>query len=342
MFIEISFFTHQLLLALEDINIKRVTVYERAGVTESMLTGGLNEKTLLEAHQRLMREALELSGDPAIFLKAGRYLTDFRELGMMGLMMASCPSPLAALLRAQEMIETQVGRRVAPIETLIDPGKEMVTISFKRQAPATTELNWQIETVIASLLNILASITGQAINPISVSLDHPPSATIRDYEDALKVPVKFSQDKIEICFSENIQETPCLFSNREVNLASWNCLLAETNMQVNEQLKPAITRIIWRLILERKRPSLPEIAKAMKLSVRTIQNRLRKEETSFAELLATVRFPEAKRMLAASELSVESIAQRLGYSQLSSFHNAFRDWQGETPGNFRKNAKLAS
>lgn len=336
MFIEISFFTNQLLRTLENLGFTQEIIFKKAGITEAMLTDNPIEKILLEPHQRLIKVALELSGDPAIFLKAGQYFTDFRELGMMGLMMTSCPSPLAALLQAQEMIETQDGERKSVIETHIQPEGDTVKITFTRQAPQSQELNWQLEATLVSLLNILTSITGHEITPSHVSFDYAPIATLQDYEKALKAPVTFEQAQTEIQFSQKIKNTPCLFSNQEINMTAWNNLMAENKMENSEQLKSVIDKVIWQMILERKKVTLPDIAKAMKFSVRTIQNRLQKEGTSFAELLAAVRFPEAKRMLAANKLTVESISHRLGYSEPTTFHNAFKEWQGETPGAYRK------
>lgn len=339
MFQEISLFTHQILKALEDLGFARNAVLKRAGIAGNMLTNLAIERIPLEVQHRMMGQALEISGDPAIFLKAGGHLTALRDLGMVGLLMASCPSPLAALLQAQDLIELQGGSRVPPIHTFIDPGEDLVTITFTRQAPETKELNWQLEATLISLLRIMGSISGQSITPISVSLEHPPTASPRDYKKAFQAPIMFEQDKAEIRFSNQIREIPCLFSSMEVNLAVWNSLLEGTGMQDPTGLKVAITRIIWQMILEGKRAALPDIAKAMGLPTRTIQHRLRKEGTSFADLLASVRYPEAKRMLSANRLNVETISHRLGYAEPASFHNAFRVWQGETPGKFRKKAK---
>ena len=43
-----------------------------------------------------------------------------------------------------------------------------------------------------------------------------------------------------------------------------------------------------------------------------------------------------KQMIAAGDLSMEKIAEKLGYSDVAGFYHAFKTWTGNTPANFRK------
>ncbi|MDH5368694.1 MAG: hypothetical protein OEW99_01625 [Gammaproteobacteria bacterium] len=51
-------------------------------------------------------------------------------------------------------------------------------------------------------------------------------------------------------------------------------MIAWNNLITDNKEKSVIDKIIWQMILERKKVTLPEIAKAIRLSVRTVQNRL--------------------------------------------------------------------
>jgi AraC-like DNA-binding protein len=68
---------------------------------------------------------------------------------------------------------------------------------------------------------------------------------------------------------------------------------------------------------------------------RTLRRHLLDERTSFAELRDEVRQMLADELLRGSRLSIEQIAERLGYAETASFISAFKRWHGTTPHAFR-------
>lgn len=96
---------------------------------------------------------------------------------------------------------------------------------------------------------------------------------------------------------------------------------------------------VRRLITEGLRsgePSPKEIGKKLSLSERTLQRRLREEQTTFAELLDGTRRELAQLYVAEPAVAAYEVAFLLGYSEPSAFHRAFRRWTGVTPQEFRR------
>ena len=83
-------------------------------------------------------------------------------------------------------------------------------------------------------------------------------------------------------------------------------------------------------------PSLDTTAEHFHLSPRTFRRRLDDEQTSFRQLLDDIREGVAIELLSTAGLSVESVAERLGYAETSSFIHAFTRWTGKTPGQYRR------
>ena len=81
-------------------------------------------------------------------------------------------------------------------------------------------------------------------------------------------------------------------------------------------------------------PDMEEVANALHLTVRTLRRRLREEATSFAQLRDEVRMALAEALLAGPRLSMEQIADRLGYADATSFISAFKRCRGRTPRSF--------
>jgi len=82
-------------------------------------------------------------------------------------------------------------------------------------------------------------------------------------------------------------------------------------------------------------PDLPQVARLLQLSERTLKRRLQDDGTSFRALLADARQQQARTLLADGALSLSDIAEQMGFSDLSSFSQAFKRWFGVAPSRMR-------
>jgi AraC-like DNA-binding protein len=78
-------------------------------------------------------------------------------------------------------------------------------------------------------------------------------------------------------------------------------------------------------------PDLPQAARALGLSDRTLKRRLQDEGISYRMLLAEVRGHRANQLLEDETLTLTQIAERMGFSDLSSFSQAYKRWFGVAP-----------
>lgn len=76
--------------------------------------------------------------------------------------------------------------------------------------------------------------------------------------------------------------------------------------------------------------------RALKLSRRTLQRRLKAERTSFQKVLQEVRRELSVRYLSDSRLKALEVAMLLGYSNISSFTTAFKSWYDMPPAEYRQ------
>jgi len=76
--------------------------------------------------------------------------------------------------------------------------------------------------------------------------------------------------------------------------------------------------------------------RALKLSRRTLQRRLKAEKTSFQSILKEVRAELAIAYLKDARLRSLEIAMLLGYSNIASFTTAFKSWYNMPPAEYRQ------
>ena len=85
-------------------------------------------------------------------------------------------------------------------------------------------------------------------------------------------------------------------------------------------------------------PTVDSVAKALHVSRRTLQRKLTAGGSTFNDLLNALREDMAKKYIQLG-MSSETVSQRLGYSDLSTFNRAFKRWTGMTPAQFNKQSQ---
>lgn len=71
------------------------------------------------------------------------------------------------------------------------------------------------------------------------------------------------------------------------------------------------------------------------MSPQTLRRRLKDEGTSYQKLKDQLRRDMALFYLDQPDISIQGIAEMLGFAEPSTFHRAFKKWTGMTPGDYR-------
>ena len=82
-------------------------------------------------------------------------------------------------------------------------------------------------------------------------------------------------------------------------------------------------------------PNIELAAEIGGCSVRTLQRKLRKEQTTYSEIIDKVRCHAALSKLQNTNITLDELSLKLGYSEQSAFTRAFRRWTGTTPNEYR-------
>jgi AraC-like DNA-binding protein len=84
--------------------------------------------------------------------------------------------------------------------------------------------------------------------------------------------------------------------------------------------------------------SLEEVASGLHISTRTLKRRLAAQGVTYSHVLEEQRRERALLLLRTPSLSLDEIAEQLGYSDTSNFRRAFRRWTGVSPATYRRTA----
>mgnify|MGYP000182034160 CR=1 FL=1 len=83
-------------------------------------------------------------------------------------------------------------------------------------------------------------------------------------------------------------------------------------------------------------PTLPELAQIMNIKPYTLQRRLADEGVTYLSIKNQVKRDAAIELLVNTDLSIENISTKLGFSETSPFTRTFKEWTGIPPSAYRK------
>ena len=162
----------------------------------------------------------------------------------------------------------------------------------------------------------------------------PPPVEVAPYLETFGVVPQFDADESIIAFDPTMLDAPLPQAN--ANTAAFAQAQCRELLE-RRQARAGLSGQVRDLILARPAgpPDAEEVARALRLSSRTLRERLAAEGTSYRALLDEVRERLAEEMLIVNGLTVAQTAERLGYVELSSFSQAFRRWKGMGPRDYR-------
>lgn len=195
-----------------------------------------------------------------------------------------------------------------------------------------------VEFTFSVILNRIRYATGLNIMPKHLCLRYPKPDNIAAYEQIFGTSISFSCDKnIMMLFKDNLDLSPTKTDFRLYKLLQG---------YVDEAIEkiPEATGIEGRVFqalkekLQTGDTNVTNIARLLNMSPRTLHRKLKDAGTSYNKLREKLRSELAKTYLNDHKMNISDISYLLGFSQVSAFHRAFKNWTGVTPQHFRESA----
>jgi AraC-like DNA-binding protein len=265
---------------------------------------------------------------------------------LFGLHIASVQDPevfgcVTALCRSAPTVRQGVRGLIDYLPVVHAPDCEVVLIEGRE----TAELSWLVNTDLgvndqanyqAAMLNVklLQSMGGPGFKPSWVSLSTDTrNSDLPELERALGCRVSTRGSRNSVAFPVQALDLPVPSANRLLYRLLGSYL--ETVKAAHSQSIIDRVESYIRGSLASGSCSIERCAEKIGMSVRTLQARLAADGARFSDLVEGQRERLAKGHLAQRSLSLDEIADRLGYGEQTSFGRAFKRWTGMTPQQFR-------
>jgi AraC-like DNA-binding protein len=275
---------------------------------------------------RLWAAATRIVNDPCFGLRAAEFWhpSHFNALGYAWLASSTLHQALRRLERYIHILSQATDIRLQ--ET---PEGLSLTLSDSLQQPARMDL------AMAILVDMCRLNFGPNLKPVAVRFIHPEPSCGERYFAVFKCPVYFSAGHDELVLKQEDAHKRLPGGNphlAEINDRVMIRYLAELNQAdiVHRTQAAVIERLPSGHISDEK------IARALSMSVRSLQRKLQQAGTSFRKLLDQTREDLARQYIRDNQLDLTEVAFLLGFSEHSAFSRAFKRWTGQTPSALRK------
>ena len=307
--------------------IDRAAVIRRASLPLNVLRDGAPVSTL--QFFDLWRAIEAIADDPGIGLQIASSLES-----------AVMPLSFVAAYHAKDYRDAL--QRVARFKRLCAPervsieehgDKVEIVVSW---AHAGNELvpKALVDATMGSLVELGRSGSGVRLVPLKLELTRPEHCKAA-HEEYFGCLVRFGAAEDRLTLRREDLDRPFLHYNRELLALVVPELDRRLEQQANTGSVADQTKWVLRRRMTAGRPDLRSVATELAMSERSLQRRRTSEGVTFQELLGETRNQLALEHLSDPSLAIAEIAYMLGYEDQNSFFRAFRQWEAQTPSEWR-------
>lgn len=183
---------------------------------------------------------------------------------------------------------------------------------------------------IALACSVMRLVCGQQWAPRAVYLRRPEPPDADAYSRYFRAPVAFGSDVGSMVFPQETLQRPISLSINAVPQQLQQYLRTTYEGDFLEQLRRVINSL-----LPTHNCSAKTVAQCLGYSLRSLQRKLKGEQTGFQQQVDRVRSELAISYLQEPQFSLTDIGELLGFSELAVFTRSFKRWFGVTPSQWR-------
>lgn len=310
-------------------------VLAEAGVPPSLLAHPENLMTV-DQFAALCRAALARCQTASLGLEFGRRLK-FTTHGALSQAAISCDT----LEEALTVLIKYFRIRFAYMNLSFSVDGEEAVIQLDLGHGYEDLYRFNVDVVMASLMDVNRLLFGDRLMAGGrCLLAFPEPSDSGPYRKLFGDRVTFDTGVNQLRFRRECLSLPMSLSNPVARrVAEAQCEEEMRSIEAATLVSARVSRIL-ESSREGRLPGLDAVAERLSVSPRTLRRQLAAEGVRFQELQERLRHRRALELLRRRELSIDDVADALGYSDPSNFGRAFRKWEGVAPGTWRRQAGI--
>ena len=293
-----------------------------------------NSKTLVPTASlwRFRDLAAEHTGLPNLTMQAMR-LRELSELGDVGRSLLGAPTLRRMIVDFQRLSRAESSTTVIGLR----PWRGDHEFFFNRFMLKQHQGEWQAELYLLMWMLKMVRTVNPSWTPTEIWCAADETPEHLQAIESLATRPRFNQG----CMGFPISAAMLARSNCSDGSASWSpkpgdSILCSTSPALS--VAGAVGQMISAYADDRWL-TIDQASEALGTSSRTLQRQLAADGTSYSETLEEIRSEKASELLRSTDASLFTIAEHLGYSNLSNFNRAFLRWAAVSPREFRRQGR---
>jgi AraC-like DNA-binding protein len=289
-------------------------------------------------YMRLGHSAIQQCGEPGLGLLMGQF-SRMSQLGLAGVTAAQAPTVREAA-RAMIRFEPLYAANYRGQSSLHED-KHGAWLRFYSISPYNAYNRFVVDSVLASWAQQLSRLAQQPVSVEKVQIEFSAPDYAAQYAELFACPVEFACEHNQL----RLNQPTLNLRNPEHCPGTWRHLLEICEEQLQQltrtrNLRERITQLLGPLLHGRE-PDLTEVAARLQLPTWTLRRKLAEEGTQFRSILNDTRRDLAMAYIRDTELAFGEIAYLLGFASAEAFQRAFKRWNQQTPGEYRREQRRA-
>jgi len=318
----------QMLWGLEG-DVAKLMVLRRAGISPAMLESDLARVTqsqfarLMSALIRHQRDELWGLGSKPLplgtFASCCRLLVGCKQIG----------SALRAGLRCYHALLPDFVPRLVVSD-------HVAYLRVSPRHPLDDRQAYAVRVFMFLSYGVICWLAARRIPVLDVVYQDSAVARRSDASQLFQAPIRLMEGEWGYRFDAKWLDLPVVQNQESVETflrEAPTCLLVKYRDQAS--LTERIRRLLRRYLTE-EMPSLEAISDMLATTPQTLRRRLQREGQGYQMIKDALRRDVAVECLTQSDVPLLEVAARVGFSEVSTFHRAFKGWTGLTPGAYRQ------
>jgi len=303
-------------------------------ITEELLNTP-NVRISIPKFMRIGHDAIQLTNNPALGLILGQNM-HIGDIGLAGLTAATAinlDKALSTLIKF-ELLSSKNCRG----HSCYYKEDGLSICQFYSISPYNQYNYFVVDTTLSSWFSFSKWISGNENLVHQVELEYPDIGYHQDMEDYFKCPIHYNQARNAIIFKKGATQEASIYANQATFQQTVNICERELNrITSNTSTKERAIELIGPM-LNGTAPTIEQIAQKMGIASWTLRRNLKKENTSYNELLNQTRKELAESYVRDTNLNFTETAFLLGFSSPAAFQRSFKRWMNVSPGEYRRSA----
>lgn len=320
------------------VNLILETVARFGVTTEELLEGSTLTPEDLErtdkrvdyfAFSYLLNRAVKLTHEPGLGFLLGMQMRVSTH-GMLGYAAMVSGTLGQALELAIRYTEIQTATVLLHSQQIGD----QVILTIEQRLPDYPLGEIVITFLMVGFSKMAEMLSGKPIHG-SATVTYARSEHFSRFEHLLPGTVSFEQPSNTLIFSAKDLESPLMMSDPVALRLSEEQCKRELQQLLDSR---TFSQIVREILLDETMPfcSLEDVAVQLHMTPRTLQRYLTRESLTFNELITSLRKEKSQQLLGQNKLSMQEIAEALGYAEPTNFSRAFKTWTNESPREYQQ------